>query len=93
MDLQTLFKQSYEERIFQFDFAEMMSSTATLSSYVSVSSDTAGLTISSIAVSGTVCQAMFAGGSSGTTYKITAKVIDSDGQKLEMDGNLRVQDE
>lgn len=93
MALQTLFKQSYEERIFQFDFSAFMATGATLSSVVSVVSDGAGLTISSAAVSGTLCQALFAGGSSGTTYKITAKVIDSDGQKLELDGNLRVQDE
>lgn len=93
MTLQTLFKQSYEERIFQFDFAGMMGTGATLASYVSVVSDNVALTISSIGVSGTICQAMFIGGVSGTTYKITAKVIDSDGQKLEMDGLLRVQDE
>jgi len=93
MALQTLFKQSYEERIFQFDFAALMSSSATLSSVVSVVSDGAGLTISSAGVSGTLCQALFAAGNTGTTYKITAKVIDSDGQKLELEGNLRVQDE
>lgn len=91
--LQTLTKQSYEERIFQFDFSGKMDSGATLASVVSVVSDVAGLTISAASVSGTYVQAMFAGGSSGTTYKITAKAIDSDGQKLEMDGNLRVQDE
>jgi len=90
--LQTLTKQSYEERIFQFDFSGKMDSAATLASVVSVVSDGAGLTISATSVSGTFVQAMFTGGNSGTTYKITAKAIDSDGQKLEMDGYLRVQD-
>lgn len=93
MALQTLFKQAYEERIFQFDFAGKMATSATLVSVVSVVSDVSGLTISATSVSGTVLQALFAGGTSGVTYKITAKAIDSDGQKLEMEGNLRVQDE
>lgn len=93
MTLQTLTKQSYEERIFQFDFSGKMDSGATLASVVSVVSDGAGLTISAASVSSTFVQAMFAGGNSGTTYKITAKAIDSNGQKLEMDGYLRVQDE
>lgn len=93
MALQTLFKQAYEERIFQFDFSALMATGATLSSVVSVVSDDPGVTISATLVSGTVCQALFVGGTSGTTYKITAKVIDSDAQKLELEGNLRVQDE
>lgn len=93
MTLQTLTKQAYEERIFQFDFSGKMETGATISNLVSVVSDGAGLTISAAAASGTLVQALFSGGNSGTTYKITAKAIDSNGQKLEMDGNLRVQDE
>ena len=93
MTLQTLTKQSYEERIFQFDFSGKMETGATISSLVSVVSDGAGLTISAASASGALVQALFSGGNSGTTYKITAKAIDSNGQKLEIDGNLRVQDE
>jgi hypothetical protein len=100
MTLQTLTKQAYEERIFQFDFSGKMDADATLASAVSVSVANQGyvdgssaLSVSAQSVSGTYLQAMFSGGTSGELYKITAKVIDSTGQKLELDGFLRVQDE
>ena len=100
MTLQTLNKQTYEERLFQFDFSGRMASGATLSAPVSVISvnqanvgGSVNVTISSITLSGKVLQALFVGGTSGETYKITAKAIDSDAQKLELDGYLRVQDE
>lgn len=100
MTLQTLTKQAYEERIFQFDFSGKMEATATISSIVSIISTNLGnvsgstnVTVASAAASAQVAQALFSGGTSGETYQITAKVIDSDGQKLEADGLLRVQDE
>jgi len=98
--LQTLTKQPYEERIFQFDFSGKMDLDATLASAVSCTAANQGyvtasdeISISAISVSGVYLQAMFSGGTSGELYKITAKAIDSTGQKLELDGNLRVQDE
>lgn len=100
MTLQTLTKQAYEERIFQFDFSGKMASGSTLSSPVSVVSVSQGnvvgstnITIGSIGVSGQTLQATYIGGTDGETYKITAKAIDSAGQKLELDGLLRVGDE
>lgn len=100
MALQTIFKQSYEERLFQFDFSGLMSASATISSIVSVASVSRGdvdgssnITISGQTASEQLVQALFVGGTSGETYKITAKVVDSEGQKLELDGLLRVQDE
>lgn len=96
--MQTLVKQSYEERLFSFDFSSK--SDGTISSIVSVVSSNQGnvdgssnVTISSEAYSGLVVSAIFIGGTSGETYKLTCKVIASDGQKLELDGLLRVQDE
>ena len=77
-----------------------MATSATLSSAVSVASTNQGtvagsanITISTITLSGQVLQALFIGGTSGEIYKVTAKVIDSDSQKLEMDGFLKVLDE
>ena len=100
MPLQTLVKQSYEERIFQFDFSGKMEAGATLSSVVSCTSANQGfvsgsgdITIAAPSVSGVFLQALFSGGTSGELYKVTAKAIDSTGQKLEADGYLRVQDE
>lgn len=100
MPLQTLVKQSYEERIFQFDFSGKMADGATLSSVVSCVSANQGfvtgsgdITVAATSVSGVYLQAIFSGGTSGELYKITAKAIDSNGQKLEADGFLRVQDE
>ena len=100
MALQTLTKQSYEERLFSFDFSGKMSTSATISSVVSVVvtnlgnvSGSTSVSVASIAASGQTVQAVYSGGTSGETYKITAKAIDSDGQKLEVDGLLRVQDE
>lgn len=98
--MQTLTKQSYEERVFQFDFSGKMAAGATLSSVVSVTVSNQGYVTGSSAVSasaqsvsGTYLQAIYSGGTSGELYKITAKAIDSSGQKLELDGFLRVQDE
>ena len=100
MPLQTLVKQSYEERIFQFDFSGKMADGSTLSSVVSCVSANQGfvtgsgdVTVAAPSVSGVYLQAIFSGGTSGELYKITAKAIDSTGQKLEADGFLRVQDE
>lgn len=100
MTLQTLTKQAYEERTFQFDFSGKMAAGSTLASPVSVVSVSQGnvigstnITIASISISGQALQATYIGGTSGETYKITAKAIDSAGQKLELDGLLRVQDE
>lgn len=100
MTLQTLTKQEYEEPKFQFDFAGKMADGATLSSIVSVAFVNRGdvdgsddITISGTTISGTYLQASYIGGTTGETYKITARVIDSEGQKLEMDGLLLVLNE
>lgn len=98
--MQTLTKQSYEERVFSFDFSGKMASDATISSVVSIVPTIEGyvtgssnVTVASITSSGQVVQAIYRGGTSGETYKITAKILDSNSQRLELDGLLRVQDE
>lgn len=98
--MQTLTKQSYEERVFSFDFSGKMASDATISSVVSIVPTIEGyvtgstnVTVASITTSGQIVQALYRGGTSGEVYKITAKIVDSNSQRLELDGYLRVQDE
>lgn len=100
MMLQTLYKQTWEERLLQFDFSDGMDAAGTIASVDSVTGASLGhvagsvaVTISTVTYAGQVVQAKFAGGTSGETYKITARIVDSDGQRLELDGYLRVQDE
>ena len=100
MTLQTLTKQSYEERVFSLDFSGKMAAAATITSVVSIVPTIEGyvtgstnVTVASITIVGQLVQAIYRGGTSGEVYKITAKVLDSDSQRLELDGYLRVQDE
>lgn len=100
MTLQTLTKQSYEERVFSIDFSGKMAAGATIASVVSIVPTSEGfvtgstnITVASISAVGQVVQAIYRGGTSGELYKITAKVVDSNSQRLEFDGYLKVQDE
>jgi hypothetical protein len=100
MPLQTLVKQSYEERIFTIDFSSKMASNATISSVVSLQSanlafvtGSSNLTIAAITPAGQTVQALYQGGTSGELYQITCKILDSNSQRLEFDGLLKVQDE
>lgn len=94
--LATLEKTSYAERIFAFDFSDQMDDAATIASVVSVTaamvSGSGSLTISGAAPDGQNVKALFAGGVAGSVYQVTAKAIDTDGQKLEWDGYLAVRD-
>jgi len=99
MTLQTIVKQSTEDRLFQYDFSEAMAATATIASVVSIVPTNLGniagssnISITTITFSGQVVQAMHIGGTDGETYKVTAKIVDSDGQRLEIDGYLAVLD-
>src|SRR5574343_615445 len=100
MTLQTLKKQAYEARLFQFDFSAKMATEAALATVVSIVSANQGnivgstnLTIAGQTIAGQILQAKYSGGTSGETYKITAKVTDSDGQELEEEELLAVLDE
>lgn len=97
--LTTLEKQSYEERIFEFDLSGLMDAAATVASVVSVISvnqnlvgGSSNVTISGQTASGQSVKALFTGGTSQELYKITCKAVDTDGQKLEWDGLLAVRD-
>lgn len=97
-DLTTLEKQSYEERIFEFDLSGLMNESATVATIVSVVSVTQTPGVGTVTVSGSTgvgtqsVKALFAGGADGELYKITCKATDTDGQKIEWDGYLAVRD-
>lgn len=92
-------KQTYEERVFAFDFTAKMARQATLVLIDDIDIEPEGLvaltdpvTESERSVSGKMAQAKFSGGADGERYKITFKVTDSDDQKLEGEGFLVVSD-
>lgn len=97
-ELTTLEKQTYEERIFEFDLSGLMSETATVATIVSVTSVTQSPGVGTVTISGQTglgtqsVKALFAGGMNGELYKITCKATDTDGQKVEWDGLLAVRD-
>lgn len=95
----TLEKQSGETRRLSLDFSGSMSPTATIESVTSIVaanqgevSGSANLTVSGEAIEGQAVSWLFAGGTDGELYKIEARVADSDGQILELEGYLRVRD-
>lgn len=97
MSLVTNEKQAYEEVDLSFDFSNRgLASSITIASVASIVttlvSGTGSLTVSGTLYSGQACSARFAGGVNGDKFKLTAKVVMSDGQKLECDGYLKVKD-
>lgn len=97
MSLVTNEKQAYEEVDLTFDFSNRgLASSVTIASVASIISTlvsgSGSLTVSGTTYSGQACAARFSGGVSGSKYKLTAKVVMTDGQKLECDGYLKVKD-
>lgn len=91
-------KQPFEERIIDFDFSQLLvepTDTIVSGSITSVSNVSGGandLTAGNVAWSGARLQATYAGGTDGHRYLITARVTDSKGQKLELEGVMEVRD-
>lgn len=98
-DLITCEKQPYEERKFSFNFASKMAEDATITSINSITSSlksgggVASLTINGQTAAGQKVEALYGGGTTGQTYKVTCKVTDSQGQELELDGLLKVKEQ
>lgn len=97
MALQVMEKQPWEERILAFDFSADMDSGETVSavdsiSVTAVSPGVDSLTISGQTGSGGLASAKFAGGVTGQVYTLRARITTSAGQKLEMDGKLKVKE-
>lgn len=85
-------KQPSESRLFDFDFSGKMRTSATIASVVSVVAAPSGLTIGSTAFSGQIAQARLSAGTDQTEYLVTCTVTTSDGDTLELDGLLWVED-
>lgn len=95
-----LVKQPWEKRLYEMDFANLLTSGDSLGTVDSVSQSKRGrvagssdLTIGAASVSGTKVQFTIEGGSSGEDYKITVRVNTTAGNRLEGDGWLFVRDQ
>ena len=97
MALVTNEKQSFEEVDLTFDFfnrgiADGVSIANVTSITAALVSGTGSLVVSGTTYSGLLVSARFAGGLGGDKFKLTAKVVMSDGQKYECDGYLKVKE-
>lgn len=82
-----------------FDYTLVLSSSATVSSISSIAAAKAGVvsgsgdvTLSGQASAGKKASVLVAGGTSGESYKVTARVQDSDSQTHELEGIVEVVD-
>ncbi len=85
-------KQPTESDLFDIDFTPKLVTGDTISSVTSVATAQAGLTIGAPLLSSPKVQVRISGGTDGTLYKITAIVVTSNGNTLETDVFLRVED-
>lgn len=97
MALVTNEKQPWEEVDLVFDFtnrglADTVSVTGVTSITIVRVSGSGTLTNSNTIYSGQLVQSRFSGGNTGDRYKLTAKVVMSDGQKYECDGYLKIKE-
>jgi hypothetical protein len=90
-----LTKTPTEVKVFNFDFSAHFTSPELIGSIASNSvTPTGEVVIDSTAFSGTAptAQVITSGGVSGTTYRITLRVVSTEGQEIQAVGILRVGD-
>jgi hypothetical protein len=88
----TLVHQPTESRLYNFEFAALLSTGETISSVTSVTpSPASGITVGSPAISGTKVQVRVSG-ATAVYYKLTAIIVTSASNTLETEGILRVVD-
>ena len=85
-------KQPTESDLFDIDFTPKLAAGDTISSVTSVTTAQSGLTIGAPTLSTTKVQVRISSGTSGTLYKITAIVFTANGNTLETDVYLRVEE-
>lgn len=86
-------KQPAESRLYDFDFSGKMRTGATIATVVSVTVlPASGLDVGATAFSGQIAQVRLTVGTTGVEYLLTCKVTTSDGDTLELDGRLWVED-
>lgn len=89
---EVLDKQPSESRLYDIDFAPLLATGDTITSVTSVSTAQNGLTIASPSFVSPKVQVRISSGTSGTLYKLTAIVVTTDGDTLETDVYLRVEE-
>lgn len=87
-----LSKQPGESRLYDIDFAPLLATADTIASVTSVSTAQSGLTIGSPAFTSPKVQVRISSGTDKTLYKITAIVVTTNGDTLETDVFLRVEE-
>lgn len=97
MALVTNEKQPYEVVDLVFDFTNRgISSSVSVASVQSVTatlvSGSGAVTVSNTTYSGQLVQSRFTGGNAGDRFKLTAKVVMTDGQRYECDGYLKIKE-
>lgn len=92
MSDEILTKQPGESRLYDIDFAPLLATGDTLSSVTSVATAQAGLTIGSPSLATPKVQVRISSGTDGTLYKLTAIVVTTNGDTLETDVFLRVEE-
>lgn len=92
-----LLKQPSESRLYSFDFTELLDSSETISSIVSITQENLGkvtssedLTLTSPAITSKMAQIRISGGTHKENYRITAIITTSAANTLELEGILRV---
>lgn len=95
MSLPSVTKQPTESRLYSMDFSALMGQNETISAVSSVTKDkttTPDLTIGAAVFDGQIAQFRLSAGKSGTKYKITCIVTTSDGNTLEGEGIVQLED-
>jgi hypothetical protein len=95
--LPALIKQPAEVLAFTFDFSAVIDASATVASISSITAANCGVVdgsadvaLSNNTLSGRQAQTTLTGGTHGESYKLTAVVVDSQGQTHELDGLVEV---
>jgi hypothetical protein len=92
MSTTTKTKQPAESKQYAIDFANLLADGDSIASITSVTGTPTGLTIEDEAIAGTTVTFTISGGTDGTTYAVEALVATTDGEILEGDGWLKVED-
>ena len=85
-------KQPSESRLYDIDFAPLLAIGNSLTGAATVTTTQNGLTIGAPVLATPLVQVRLSSGTDGTLYKLTVKCSTSDGDDLETDIYLRVED-
>ena len=85
-------KQPSESRLYDIDFAPLLATGDTLTGTPTVTTAQSGLTIAAPSLSTPKVQVRLSSGTDGTLYKLTVKSSTANGDTLETDIYLRVED-